>query len=439
MRPGAAPLLAIGLLLGSLPCVADSEVGAGAEDVVESAESLFGEWEFTGFGTLGYAQADKYDDLILKRNITQRSQKIEDHPWLVDSRLGLQVRKEVNSHWDTVAQLVIQEKVDNSLENSIEMAFVRYQSDDQWSLRFGRMALDTFLLSDHRNAGYSYHWVRPPTEFYGWIPFSYYDGVKAVMEFGDFSSLVRLEVFAGRTRATVNIGYQDNATSQNYVKASPVFGGGVTWEQDDLELRAYLAQFEFTQDTNAIIALQEAVANPAIQAFWPGANEIAEAYTIKGKRLTYGAVGFAWNPSAWVLQGEVSAVDAGAFGTYDGQRAYLMVGHRFGAWLPHLTWSYSWDEREFPYPPPPPVPEFEVLYGIMTDSLSSGTVDQNTVSLGLRWDFATQKALKLQVDYTTLGTNSLGIFPTPNTFDPEPRYWPADARTWVSATFDWVF
>lgn len=413
------------LLVISFPCMADNSNFADG-------------WDFTGFGTLGYAESGKYDEQILKRNITQRSQEIEDSGWLVDSRLGLQVSKQIGQNWDAIGQLVVQEKVDNSIENSIEMAFLRYQSDDAWSVRLGRMSLDTFLLSDHRNVGYSYHWVRPPPEFYAWIPYSYYDGAKAVVEFGDFSSLVRLEAFAGRTRATVNIGYKDDETSYNYVKSSPVLGGGVTWELGDLELRAYLAQFHFTQDTKAIEALQSYVSDPLVQTFWPGANDITNAYTIEDKRLTYGAVGFAWHPDAWLLQGEVSAVDAGAYGTYDGERAYLQVGHRFGAWLPHLTWSYSWDERDFRYPPPP-VPGFEVLYGIVKDNLSSGTVDQHTVSLGVRWDFASQKALKLQVDYTTFGHNSLGIYPTPYTVDPYPRNLPGDSRTWLSATFDWVF
>jgi hypothetical protein len=255
-------------------------------------------WEFTGFGTLGYAESGKYDEQILKRNITQRSQEIEDSGWRVDSRLGFQVSKEIARSWDAIGQIVVQEKANNSIENAIEMAFVRYQSEDAWSVRLGRMSLDTFMLSDHRNVGYSYHWVRPPPEFYAWIPFSSYDGAKAVVEFGDFSNLVRLEAFAGRTRTTVNIGYKDDGTSYNYVKASPVFGGGVTWELDDLELRAYLAQFQFTQDTNAIEALQSYVSDPAVQAMWPGASEITDAFTIQDKRLTYGAVGFSWHPDA---------------------------------------------------------------------------------------------------------------------------------------------
>jgi len=410
----------------------------GVSQFSVAGHSLLDEWEVTGFGTLGYAETDKYDDLVLKRNITQRSKKIEDHGWLLDSKLGLQARKELNPGWDIVGQIVAQEKVNNSIENSIEMAFLRYQSDDMWSFQLGRMVLDTFLLSDHRNVGYSYHSVRPQTEFYGWIPYSNYDGLKTIFEFGDFDSSLRFEAFVGKTKSTVNIGYLDNATSYNYVKSSPIYGAGVTWEKDELTLRAYLARFRFIQNTNAINQLQLVVSDPNIQMAWPEARVIADDYSIENEFVTYSSIGFNWTPGPWHVQGEFSNVTSTFFGSYDGQRAYLQIGRRFGEFLPNIAYSYSWDERDFPYDPPT-IPVFQGLYGGLKDNLNSGTVDQSSLSLGVRWDFASQKALKFQCDFATIDDNSLGIYPTQDTVEGEARNWEKDSRSWCSTTFDWVF
>lgn len=404
-----------------------------------------GGWDITGFGTIGYAETDKYNDLVLKRNITQKSQTIEDNPWLIDSRLGIQARKELSPGWDAVAQLVAQEKVDNSFEEAIEMAFVRYHNGSDFSFRLGRMALDTFQLSEYRNIGYSYHWVRPPTEFYGWIPYSHYDGFKAVYELGDFESLLRFEAFIGKSKSTVNIGYKDDPTSLNYVKSAPVFGGGVTWEKDNLILRAYISRYRFVENTNALNALLGYVNDPTIAFYWPEASDIAQDYAIENVKVTYGAIGFSWTPGPWHYQGEVSFVNASNFGVYDGERAYIQVGRRFGDFLPHITFSKSWDTRNFPYDPPaitgntPLDSALQGLYGTLKDNLSSGKINQYTVSLGLRWDFATQKALKVQCDRTTLHENSLGVFPTQNTIGNQERQFEKDTRTWCSATFDWVF
>jgi hypothetical protein len=418
-------IFTLGLLLG----IPQFSVADGA---------LLDGWEVTGFGTIGYAESDKYNDLVLKRNITQRSKMIENHGWLVDSKLGLQARKELNPGWDVVGQIVAQEKVNNSLENSIEMAFLRYRSNDMWSFQLGRMVLDTFLLSDHRNVGYSYNSVRPQAEFYGWIPYSNYDGLKTVFEFGDFDSALRVEAFIGKTKSTINIGYEGDDSSYNYVKSSPILGGGVTWEKDELTLRAYIARFRFTQNTNAIKALQDIVSVPAIQQFWPEAIEIADAYAIENEFVTYSSLGFSWRPGPWHVQGELSNITSTFYGSYDGQRAYLQIGRRFGDFLPHITYAYSWDDRDFPYDPPP-VPEFQELYAGLKDNLNSGTVDQRSLSIGIRWDFASQKALKFQCDFATIDDNSLGIYPTQKATSDGVRNWEKDSRSWCSTTFDWVF
>ncbi len=400
-----------------------------------SAQSeIFEEWNFSGFGTLGYAQSDKYSDFILKRNISQRSQKIEDNGFLVDSRLGFQVSKEFFTDWDLVTQLVLKEKVHNNVENSLEMAFVRYQFNPMWSVRFGRMVLDSFLLSDHRNIGFSYHWVRPPTEFYGWIPYNHYDGIKASFELGDFERYLRLDVFSGKSDATVNIGYGDGGASYNYVNANSIIGMGITWEKGDLALRSYSSKFKIADEIAAIKQLKALTSTPAVQSNWPQAQQIAQDYGLENADYTYYSLGLLWEPGTWMLQAEVSDVNSSSFGTYSGQRGYVHLAYRFATFLPHISYSRSWDDTDYAYESAPP--GFEDLEAVIIDNELSGLIKQYTISLGLRWDFASQKALKLQCDRTTIKEGSFGIFPTPKGV---PRIMPEAIRTWCSATFDWLF
>ncbi len=401
---------------------------------VSAQSEIFEEWNFSGFGTLGYAQSDKYSDLILKRNINQRSQKIEGNGFLVDSRLGFQVSKEFLTDWDLVSQVVIKEKVHNDVENSLEMAFVRYQFNPLWSVIFGRMVLDSFLLSDHRNIGFSYHWVRPPTEFYGWIPYSHYDGIKASFELGDFERYLRLEAFAGQSDATVNIGYGHGGASFNHVRASSIMGIGITWEKGDLALRAYSSKFKISDEIAAIKQLKAVTSTPAVQTGWPQAQQIAKDYGLENADYTYHSLGLLWEPGAWMLQSEVSDVSSSSFGTYGGHRGYVHLARRFAQFLPHVTYSRSWDDADYAYESAPAA--FEELETALIDNELSGLIKQYTISLGVRWDFASQKALKLQCDRTTVKEGSFGIFPTPRDV---PRTMPEAIHTWCSATFDWLF
>jgi hypothetical protein len=425
------------LLRGLVLCVACSST-------IQASDSLSKDWEFTGFGTLGYAHSDKYSDLILKRNVSQRSQTIEDNGWLVDSRLGFQLNKEINHHWEVVSQVVAREKTRNTLENSIEMAFLRYRSNQLWELQAGRMPLEIFLLSDHLDVGYSYHWVRPPTEFYGWIPFSYLDGAKTSVEFISpvTNSLIRLDAYGGTTQATLNISYSNGGTSYNTAKANPIFGVGITREKDNLLLRANVTHFKISEDIEAIEALKELVSHPEIQSHWPNAIQIAEDYSLEEAEFDYVSLGLSWTPGDWLVQGEYSDIGSDSYGTYDGQRAYLQLGYRFKQVLPHITYSRSWDYRDYPYDGPPATPQslpagtLEALGLALEDNRYSGLVNQYTVSVGIRWDFSTQKALKLQCDRTKLYDGSLGILPTTRS---APRNWQEDTRSWCSATLDWIF
>jgi hypothetical protein len=163
----------------------------------------------------------------------------------------------------------------------------------------------------------------------------------------------------------------------NYVKSAPVYGGGVTWEKDELTLRAYISRYRFVDNTNALKALLGYVNDPTIKNFWPEAQKIANDYAIENAKVTYGAVGFAWTPGPWHYQGELSFVKASNFGTYDGERAYIQVGRRFGEFLPHITYSRSWDNRDFPYSPPasyPAIPGLDPvlqsLYATLKDNIS---------------------------------------------------------------------
>ncbi len=415
---------------------------AASMPVNHAAEGASTSWEFTGFGTLGYAPSDKYSDLILKRNVSQRSQTIEDNGWLVDSRLGFQLSKELSPQWDIVTQALAREKVHNTLENSIEMAFLRYRSNGIWSVKLGRMPLNIFLLSDHKEVGYSYHWVRPPTEFYGWIPFSYLDGAQFSLEFFNMDALLRLDAYIGTTQATLNISYSKGGSSYNTAKAEPTHGLGISWEKNNLTLRFNATHFKISKDIQAITELKNFVSDPDIQTYWPEATQIAEDYSLENAEFNYLSVGLSWQPGAWVIQGEISDIGSASYGTYDGQRAYIQVGRRFNQFLPHISYSRSWDYRDYPYESAPATPQslpsgtLEALGLALEDNRFSGVVNQYTLSVGIRWDFAAQKVLKLQCDRTTLYDGSLGIFPTTRS---APRNWQEDVRVWCSSTFDWIF
>jgi hypothetical protein len=68
------------------------------------------------------------------------------------------------------------------------------------------------------------------------------------------------------------------------------------------------------------------------------------------------------------------------------------------------------------------------------NAILSGNPVQNTVSIGTRWDFRKNTALKLQFDHTDIGAGSSGTL-----INTQPDYRPGGKLNVFSATIDFVF
>jgi hypothetical protein len=68
-------------------------------------------------------------------------------------------------------------------EQNLEWAYLRWRPWNDLDLRVGRLGLDVFLLSDYRNVGYAYPWMRPPQEFYAPLFPYHLDGADIAQRF----------------------------------------------------------------------------------------------------------------------------------------------------------------------------------------------------------------------------------------------------------------
>lgn len=138
-------------------------------------ELLNGKLAVNGFGTLGVARStDSNAEFI--RDISQQDGTAGDWDGDVDSRFGLQLRADLTETLDAMVQGVSRYDHNGSYEPKLTWAFLRYNPDPAVTLRLGRVALDSYMLADSRDVGYSYLWVRPPVDYYGTRHLSHIDG-----------------------------------------------------------------------------------------------------------------------------------------------------------------------------------------------------------------------------------------------------------------------
>jgi len=353
----------------------------------------------SGFGTVGVAHSSEthadFTSSVLKNSGAGGTRRWSAD---VDSRLGLQLDLAVNKRWSAVLQLVSEQGLDNTYRPRVEWANVKYQATPELALRLGRIALPMFLTAEYRKVGYVYPWVRPPVEGYGALPFTSGDGIDANLRWN-----------LGRVRngAQVFYGHADEKLAYGmHAYGRKVLGLANASDLGALSVRASLIATEAS--TPLAGELFE-----AFDAFGPAGAALTRAYAIDHKRISVASIGASYDPGDWFLMGEASRTHSrsllGATRSF-----YASAGWRHGVLTPYLTWSRvraagATSDPGLPLAGlPPALAGQAAALNAGLNGLLATIPQQTSASAGLRWDLATNTALKLQYDRVSPESGSRG-------------------------------
>jgi hypothetical protein len=380
------PLFAFGMLLGS---------AVGAQDDGAAAPA----WSLSGFGTIGAVHSSErkadYTASVLKANGAGATRSWSAN---VDSRLGAQLDLRLDRRWSAVVQVVSEQGLDNSYRPRIEWANVKYQATPDLALRFGRVALPMFLTADYRKVGYIYPWVRPPVEGYGALPFTSSDGVDATLRWSAGTVRNASQLFYGRDE--VKLIAPLRATARGIVGMSNTSDWGA------LSVRANLISAEVTTDIGSQLF-------DAFEAAGPAGLAISRRYEIDHKRATIASIGMNYDPGRWFLMAEASRTRTNSL-LGATRSAYASAGLRINSFTPYLSVAQvratsATADAGLPTGglPPAVAAQLAQLNGGLNLLLAT-IPQQDTRAAGLRWDLATNAALKLQYDRVTPHRGSRG-------------------------------
>ncbi|MCH9699272.1 MAG: hypothetical protein K0U68_14310, partial [Gammaproteobacteria bacterium] len=249
-------------------------------------------WSVKGFGTLALTGTDTRE-IGYKRDLSQA--KNVKRPWgfLTDSRLGIQLDVDINQSLHATTQWVARDHAGNFFEQNLEWAFLRWSYDDTLDFRFGRMGADLFLLSDYRNVGYAYPWMRPPHEFYASVPMYHFDGIDIKKKINIDDDLLSLKFFAGYS-------YNQLPTvfPELYEVESPVVGGNIVYQFNNWTARAGYAFLHLLTD-GPVDELTDILGQPQTNFAIPNISQIIPHLHIKNTEIHYMSIGAAYDDSTW--------------------------------------------------------------------------------------------------------------------------------------------
>lgn len=404
---------------------------AGAIFVCASANADDG-FRVSGFATLGYADDDRHD-LSLNRDLSQKAQAgaATGASWRLDSRFGVQLEYAVNSRMDLVGQFVVRDQFESTIKSVTDLLYLSFRPQNQLDFRVGRINFDAFLMSDHRHVGYAYSWVRPPSEFYAWIPIFSMDGIDAAYNFQSKDARWRIKAQAGNSSVSLPIvdGYQ--------FKAQNMLGMSATRQTDLWRIKASYSQLTIASDVPAFAPLHQGldfVAAASIPIVSAEALDLINNLSYKNAKIKYMTLGATFDDGIWLAQAEIAHTTTSVEAIPHGEVGYLSLGRRIRDWTPYLLLSTSRPKNKVRVA----TNDWGVFNSTLRDpaifSVNQTRIEQRSASIGTRYDFANQMAVKLQWTHTVVKPFGYALWWTdPQLFDKTTRV------KQVSATFDFTF
>ena len=157
------------------------------------------EIKITGFASLVAGKVTRGDEFLADYPKTG----IYDTDWSFspDTSIGIQLTSDISDDTSITVQLINNGAREYETESG--WAYLNYQHSPQLSIQIGRKRLPLYYYSDTFDLGYAYHWIRPPVDNYTW-QISNYNGISLIYEPHILNMDMLLNLYIGREDSSNN-------------------------------------------------------------------------------------------------------------------------------------------------------------------------------------------------------------------------------------------
>lgn len=393
-------------------------------------QSPDGNFRMSGFGTLGVVKSSTNDVLF---NFPGQGGGAGTTPSTSpDSKLAVQGTYKFTPTISGTAQIMTRYDADAQYVPSVDWLFAKWQVMPALTVRGGRLVAPNFMISDFRNVGYANTAVRPSLDVYGQVPVDQLEGGDVSYQFAVGPATVNATFFAGdanaQYRSAVVSGGQPLGASSFTLKKNK--GLNLTAELDNgLTFRAGYAKAKIgitsdVTDKLGTTATQLANSGNAGLAHLAAqlTNNLNNALLVNDKNVSFLGYGVTYDQDEWILQAEYTKRRSDNF-ISDTTGWYTLAGYRVGKFTPYLGFSkLSVNSANVTVNPLVPIVQGNLTLDTYKNGINASLqkymnvqkLSQRTVTLGSRWDFMPNAALKVQWDQIHKPADSWGLFFAPD-------------------------
>lgn len=359
----------------------------------------------SGFGTFGFVRTDT-DQAEFRSSVFQSKGADKDGlDFGVDSKVGLQANGRLNAQFSGALQLLLQRGKENENLSRVSMAFLQWQPVSELSLRVGRLRWGAFFATESFAVGYSNPWVRPPVDVYAQVPMYTIDGIDALYQINVGDASLTVQPMFGTTKFDLPAPFPGADGIEG--KSKNLVGINLVAETGPWTFRAGYNRTSLTVYNSMTRQLFDGLrmAAPTL----PEAGVLADKLEVDDSRGQFMGVGAIYNQGKVLLQGEYTKRRTRSF-MADTTGWYVTGGYRLGKVTPYATYGRVKVDSPLSDDTLPTTGAFAMLSQGVNMLLSTGNNGQQTTSLGARYDFYKNTALKVQYDHILLrGAGSTGF------------------------------
>ncbi|MDQ7083533.1 MAG: hypothetical protein Q9M36_00730 [Sulfurovum sp.] len=346
------------------------------------AENTF-ETKFNYFGNVGLSALDSkgYDLNHFNQDNINDSISLSPH-----SKIGLQVTL-IKDDFTFTAQGLLRE-VHDSVKTDFTWLNMKYDINDNYAIRLGRIQTKMFLHSESLHLDYLHLWTKAPAEVYSLMPVGTFDGVelsynKIIGEYNFNASLVlfgsyRDEIYSHENRESI---LEVKDSSSIYF----------TLENDKVLYKASYSRSK----TNIGDDITTKVIVQGLEAY---GNNMSR-YSYEEKEGDIYSLGFQYKGESLIVDAEIAHFESnGLFPSSTG--AYALLGYNINAFTPFVMYAENKNEKSHFDTSAIQTPDITsvTLKRGLDDIMYLTNFSQKTASIGIRYDLAVGLALKAQVD-----------------------------------------
>lgn len=371
--------------------------------MIGSAHATEADWlHFSGFGTLEVDESGNRDaDYRVTTEESSGVGRTTGRSSGPGSVFGVQADGKLSEDLTVTAQVVSRKLSDNTANPYFEWANLRYQVVPNLFVRAGRLATNTFLLSESRDVGYSRLTLHLP-DVYMTNPITNLDGGDVSYHFNAGPVLYKLNANMGNLNQTL---VNAVGTTQFKFKIKGLSGG--------LEYESQAVRFSYSDVAidakSQLMSSYQGALQALIAAGSPGAQDNYDRVPITGYKATFSELAYTYDSDPYLLQTELIHRGSQSLVVQELNGIYVLGGYRLAQWTPYLMYTKVRSVSTLNLPTYSGAGLAPIVANAVNASLSQRG-SRVTWSAGTRWDIRPNVDVKFQFDLIDKGAGDMGAF-----------------------------